>query len=120
MVTIDERFVEHSRLIRPFPVKRLADVLHQATSYAADIQSRVTVMQFDAPRDPEMWQATLQEIGAALESLADACDEAVPLVEALIRQAPQDYRRAVDGLVATIRGLQAIEAQKGSDEPLAA
>jgi len=98
--------VRQSRLLRPFPIKRLQDrILFQLLAQAGQIETEVQRLLSDPPSTPEPWVDSLHRIGAWVETLADLCDEAAPLLELLIEQADGDYRRAVDAMVAIIRGI---------------
>lgn len=118
MTSIDEQFLAHSRLVRPFNTGRLQTVLHQVLASAETIRASSQRLATDPPRDAEHYVTALNEIGMALETLADACDEACPEIARLIEMAPGEHRRAISGLVAMIRGLQAVVG--ASDAPLAA
>jgi hypothetical protein len=117
MATVDEQFVAYSRLVRPFPARRLRDSLYQTLAGAASIQHRADMLLMDPPVTVEDWVAALHEIGTQLETLADACDEALPRLARLVEQAPGDHRRGLDALVKMIRGLQAEVDQEAAEAP---
>jgi hypothetical protein len=117
MATVDERFSAYSRLIRPFPCRKLRDSLHQTLAGAASIQHRADMLLMDPPLTPDEWTGALVEIGNQLQTLANACDDALPMLERLMEQAPGDHRRALDALVAMVRGLQAEAAREAGEAP---
>lgn len=109
MASIDEKFVEHSRLLRPFPLKRLADTLYHVQSEAQDINHTLLRLQADPPRLADDWVDELERLNVSLASLEARCADARPTLGVMVDQADGDFRRAVSGLVAMIRGLQAQE-----------
>jgi hypothetical protein len=115
MATVDQRFAAYSKLLRPFPVRKLRDSLYQTLAGAASIQHQADMLLMDPPASPQEWTDALHQIGCQLETLADACDDALPMIGRLIEQAPGDHRRALDALVALVRGLQA-EADREAAE----
>jgi hypothetical protein len=117
MATVDEQFIAHSRLVRPFPTRKLRDSLYQTLAGAASIQHRADMLLMDPPISVNEWTSALHEIGCALETLADACDEALPKIARLVEQAPGDHRRGLDALIALVRGLQAEAARETGEAP---
>jgi Cdc6-like AAA superfamily ATPase len=117
MATVDEQFVAYSRLVRPFPTRRLRDSLYQTLAGAASIQHRADMLLMDPPVTADEWTDALYEIGNLLETLADACDDALPMLKRLVEQAPGDHRRALDALVTMVRGLQAEAAREAGEAP---
>jgi hypothetical protein len=117
MATVDERFAAYSKLIRPFPCRRLHDHLHQTLAGAASIRDAADMLLIDPPVSPDEWTTALHGIATQLSTLADACDEALPLIDRLIEQAPGDHRRALDALVAMVRGLQQEAARETGEAP---
>jgi hypothetical protein len=109
MTSIDEQFVQHSRLIRPFPLKRLAEVLYHAQAEAQSINHTLLRLQSDPPRLVDDWVDELERLNVSLASLEARCADARPALGVMVDQADGDFRRAVNGLVAMIRGLQAQE-----------
>jgi hypothetical protein len=120
MDTIDERFTAYSKLVRPFPVRKLHDKLYQTLAGAASIRSAADMLMMDPPVSPDEWTTALHQIGCQLETLADACDEVLPEIGRLIEQAPGDHRRALAAMVAMVRGLQAQDADEVSEPTLRA
>lgn len=118
MPTVDESFLAYSRLVKPFPVRRLTDALYWVQADTASINQRLLRLQIDPPRQPDEWVAEVESLRLSLESLAGRCREAYPILGLMVDQAEGDYRRAVEGLVATIRGLQ--QQAEASAEHLAA
>lgn len=98
--------VRHARLLKPFPVKRLNDrVLYQLLSQAADIGHEAQRLLINPPTTPEPWCEALTSIGTKIETLADLCDDAAPLVELMMDSADGDFQRAVDAMAAMMRGM---------------
>jgi hypothetical protein len=117
MATLDERFVAYSRLVRPFPVRKLHDSLYQAMAGAASIRARADTLAMDPPVTVDEWTSALHEIGTQLETLADACDDTLPLIARLVEQAPGDHKRGLEALVRIVRGLQAEAAEEPGEAP---
>jgi hypothetical protein len=109
MTSIDEQFVQHSRLLRPFPLKRLADTLYHVQAEAQAINHALIRLQTDPPRLPEDWADELERLNVSLASLEARCADARPALGVMVDQADGDFRRAMSGLVAMVRGLQAQE-----------
>jgi hypothetical protein len=99
---------EHSRLLRPFPVRRLHDrVLYQVLAEANTLRQQAEALLIDPPVAPEDWRDALWRIGMSLETLADVCDAAAPRVLEMVEQADADYARALDAMVCILRGVGA-------------
>jgi hypothetical protein len=97
--------LEHARLMRPFPVKRLTDALYHVQADAGQIAAVLVAVQTDPPRTPEAWVTELEHLLALLASLELRCRDAVPALEVLADQADADFERAVSAMLAILRGL---------------
>jgi hypothetical protein len=97
---------EHSRLLRPFPVRRLHDrVLYQVLAEGNDLSRQVRALLIEPPATADEWRDALWRIGMSLETLADACDAAGSGVLELVDSADADHARAVEAMVCVLRGL---------------
>lgn len=115
--TVDERFAAYSKLVRPFPVRKLHDTLYQALTQAESIRNAADMLLMDPPVTVEDWTDRLYEIVNWLDTLTEVCEVTAPKVERLIEQAPGDHRRAMAALVAMVRGLQQEAAREAGDGP---
>lgn len=88
-----------SRLVRPFPVKRLADALYHVEADAADIHNRLQRMQVDPPRLSDDWTGELYALAAVLRSLQARVEDALPALALMVDQADGDEQRALDALL---------------------
>ena len=98
--------VRFARLLRPFPVKRLADTLYHVQAESNGIDSRLIKLLTDTPVRPETWKFELDQIAGDLWSLAQRCQEAQAAVEAMIDEADHQFETAVDALTAAMRGMR--------------
>lgn len=118
--------VRYARTIRPFPVKRLADVTYYVMADGNAIWHRVTNLMIDQPGTPEVWYQQLQLLLGELLSLRDRIDELMPQLTAMQDSADRDYEVAVSAMEMILRGLQVIGEPPDLDggveaaEPLAA
>lgn len=104
----------HARLIRPFPTKRLHEVLYHVSQESAAIDKAVTRLLIDHPADAEAWRFEVYALMASLASLRARCGDAMPVLEQMAGNADADHRRAVDAMVLVLRGMG--EAQPAEQE----
>lgn len=88
-----------SRMVRPFPLRRLADALYFVEADSASIRERLQAMLIDPPRLADDWCAELYALAASLKSLSTRCGEALPVLAELVDQADSDEQRALDALL---------------------
>jgi hypothetical protein len=104
-----EDLLARARLIKPFPVKRLADALYHVQAEAHSIDQRLLRLQLDPPRLPEHWYGELEALTASLGSLEALCGDAVPVLGRMADQADGDWQRGLDVIVSMMRGLSDAE-----------
>ena len=99
--------IHMARLIKPFPVRRLADGLYQVNAGGNLIHQRLTGVLIDQPATKEAWCQELQAIKGMLMGLADACRDAEELVDELWDSADRDYEAGLRVVSSMLRGLSA-------------
>jgi hypothetical protein len=100
----------YSRLLRPFPVKRLADALWYVQADAHAIDHALIGVQLEPPALADEWCLELRAIDDMLWSLTQRCVDAQAELHRIMDGADADERRALTAFVAIMRGL-------GRDEP---
>lgn len=100
------REVRYARLVRPFPVRRLPDVLYHVLADSHAIEQAVQRLLVTPPASPEDWDREMQGIANSLWSLAGRCDDAGPQIEELAEQGEHSYETAVNAVAAMFRGMQ--------------
>jgi len=96
--------LEHARLLRPFPVRRLHRALYHVEADAAAVSKRLLRLMVDTPSLPEDWSGELHGLADELESLAERCLEARLDVVEMARGAEGDFQRATDAMLAILKG----------------
>ena len=99
--------LQYGRMIRPFPVKRLADATYYVMADANAIWRRVTSLMIDQPGTPETWWHETQMLLGELLSLRERIDELVPQITVMQDDADHQFDVAVRAMEAMLRGLQA-------------
>lgn len=112
--------VQYGRLLRPFPVKRLADGLYHVQADASAIMATLDALQREPPGSPEEWVEALDGLDVLLASLSGRCGDARPLLDQMAQSAHADFQRAVDAMVMVLRGLQLSEGLEAPAELRAA
>lgn len=92
------------RMIKPFPTRRLGEVLHQVLGTAALIDKLVVNAQIEPPRSADLWTETLFHIGDELELLQTLIDEAFPRLIQMIDEADHQYERSLSAVRALLAG----------------
>jgi hypothetical protein len=92
------------RMIRPFPTRRLAEVLHQVLGTAALIDKLVVNAQIEPPRSPDVWTETLSHILTELDLMHDIIEEAVPQITVMVDEADHVYERSLSAVRALLAG----------------
>lgn len=101
---------QHARLIKPFPTRRLPEVLYHVSTESSSIDNAVIRLQINPPTDPGEWRFELDALDTALRSLSARCGDALPALEEMARTADADFSRAVSAMLAVIRGIGEDEA----------
>jgi hypothetical protein len=112
--------IQASRLLRPYPVRRLTEALHHVEQTSGTISQNRLRLMVDTPVSPDEWAGYLAEIQDMLETLAEQCGDAWERLQRMIDSAPADHRRALDALVLILRGLSAPQEAEEASTPLAA
>lgn len=94
------------RMIRPFPTRRLAEVLHQVLGTAALIDKLATNAQIEPPRTADLWVETLFHIGDELELLKQMIDEVFPRLTQMLDEADFQYERSISAVRALLAGVE--------------
>lgn len=97
--------VRYSRLIRPFPVKKLADALYHVEADAASISDTLQALYRDPPLTADDWVATLDRLDMLLRSLQARCGDAIPVLGDLVDRAEGDHERGVRALAAILKNM---------------
>lgn len=97
--------VRHSRLLRPFPIRKLADELYFVVEESTQISQQLDQLYRDPPSTPGPWVEALDHLGLLLGSLEARCRDAVAALEVLGDRADGDHRRAVDAMVLILKGM---------------
>ena len=102
-----------ARLIRPFPVARLADALYQVQAGGAGIGHRLDRLHREPPSSLEDWRFELQALDTQLWALEDYCRRARARIEGLYDSSEHDYQLGLRAVTAMLRGLGA-----GAEHPV--
>ena len=92
------------RMIKPFPTRRLNEVMHQVLGTAGLIDKLVTNAQIEPPRTADLWLETLFHIGDELDLLKDLIDEVFPRLTQMIDEADFQYERSLSAVRALLAG----------------
>jgi hypothetical protein len=123
-VSSDRAMTKHlqmARLVKPFPVRRLADGLHQVLGSGNWIHNRLMGVLLDPPATKEGWCQELQAIKGMLMTLEHECREAGVLVDGLFDSADRDYQIGITAVTAMLRGYgfgAEIPVTEGEDEQM--
>lgn len=101
-----EQLVLYSRMLRPFPVKRLSSILYHVLAVANDIERAMHALEADPPQIADHWCFELQQVEDALWSLTEYSIEAQAALHGMYDTAEADERRAMTAMVAIMRGLR--------------
>jgi hypothetical protein len=94
------------RMVRPFPTRRLGEVLHQVLGTAALIDKLVVNAQIEPPRTADLWTETLFHIGDELALLKDMIDEVFGPLTQMIDEADFHYERSLSAVRALLIGAE--------------
>lgn len=108
--------IAHSRLLRPYSTRKLSDALYHVNTAANGIHQRELALLIETPVQPEEWLFALGEIKTDLHVLTDYCRDAWRRLSELERSAHGDYDRALQAMVAVLRGLSEAPGGDGSGE----
>jgi hypothetical protein len=93
------------RMIRPFPTRRLAEIVYHVEADASMVHRLVLNAQVQPPVTADTWSETLLHLLDVLWSLDLRIKDAVPMIETLLDQADTDFERSVSAVTALMRGL---------------
>lgn len=93
------------RMIRPFPTRRLSEVLHQFSGTAAIIDRLVMNAQIEPPRSADLWVETLAHILDELDLMHDVIEEAMPRIVQMVDEADYQYERSLSAVRALLTGV---------------
>jgi hypothetical protein len=96
-----ERYV---RMLRPFPVRRLSEVLYHVQAEGDAVRAILNNVQIEWPQSVDAWTEALFYLLDCLDGLAERAIEVRPMIERMIDQADADAERAAVAL----RALRAI------------
>lgn len=111
--------IAHSRLLRPFSTRRLSQALYHVNTAAGTLHQRETRLLIDTPNDPDEWTFELTQLQNELDTLADYCVDARSRLDVLVKSAHADHGRALDAMVAVLRGMSPPEVAE-APAPVAA
>jgi hypothetical protein len=94
------------RMIRPFPTRRLNEVLHQVLGTAALVDKLATNAQIEPPRTADVWVETLCHIGDELDLMHDLIEEVLPRLTVMIDEADFLYERSLSAVRALLIGAE--------------
>jgi hypothetical protein len=95
------------RMVKPFPTRRLGEVLHQVLGTAALIDKLCMNAQIEPPRTADLWVETLWHIGDELDLLKTMIDETFPRLTQMIDEADFQYERSISAVRALLAGVPA-------------
>jgi pyruvate/2-oxoacid:ferredoxin oxidoreductase alpha subunit len=93
------------RMIRPFPTRRLGEVLHQVSGTMALIERLVSNAQVEPPRTADLWTDTLLHVIDELDLMHDLIEEAMPRLTQMIDEADRHYERSLSAVRALLSGV---------------
>jgi hypothetical protein len=99
--------VQYGRTIKPFPTKRLDELLYHVVADAMSVEGELRAILRDPPTLPEDWCQALQRVQGLLWSLEERIQDARPQLDDMHSDAERAYSVAVDAMLAMLRGLQA-------------
>jgi hypothetical protein len=103
--------VSYARLLRPFPARRLRDVLWQVQANAAAVSTHVERLMIEPPASAEDCRFELDHLRGLLFTLAAACGEADPALGGLGCDADRAYRVAEDAVRVILEGLRGSDTE---------
>jgi pyruvate/2-oxoacid:ferredoxin oxidoreductase alpha subunit len=92
------------RMIRPFPTRRLGEVLHQVSGTMALVDRLVSNSQLEPPRTADLWTETLFHIIDELDLMHDLIEEAMPRLVQMVDEADRHYERSLSAVRALLTG----------------
>jgi hypothetical protein len=95
----------YTRMLRPFPIKSLAELLYQVQSSAASINQTLIELQIEPPREADTWAAALWHLDTLLWGLADYAETARAGLPEMVDRADVEAERAASALRAILDGL---------------
>jgi hypothetical protein len=97
--------LRYARMVKPFPTRRLAEILYYVEADAGLIHRLTVNAQVEPPTQPDLWRETLDHILEVLASLTERIEQATPLLNTLWDQADADYERSITALTAIMRAI---------------
>lgn len=101
-----EQLVLYSRMLRPFPVKKLGTILYHVLAVANSIERAMHALEADPPQIADNWCFEVQQLEDALWSLTEYAVDAQAALHQMYDSADADERRAMTAMVAIMRGLK--------------
>lgn len=98
--------VAYSRLLKPFPVKRLADVLYRVDQDGAALHSELFKVLADPPGVPEAFCQVLQRLQGLLMELEDEAREARAVLEEMYLDADRAFEVSVRAMECVLVGMR--------------
>lgn len=95
----------YSRMLRPFPIKSLTELLYHVQTAATQINQTLIELQIDPPREADTWAAALWQLDTTLWELIDYADRARAGLPEMVDRADVEGERAASALRAIVSGL---------------
>jgi hypothetical protein len=95
----------YSRMLRPFPIKSLTELLYHVQTSAAQINQTLIALQIDPPREADTWAAALWQLDTTLWELIDYADRARVGLPEMVDRADVEGERAASALRVIVSGL---------------
>lgn len=102
--TPPSELVALSRMLRPFPVKKLRDVLYHVLATAHVLEQELHALEADPPLRAELWCFELNHFDEQLWSLTEYAIDAQAGLRRIYDTADADERRAIKAMTAILRG----------------
>lgn len=97
--------LRYARMLRPFPIKALADLLYHVDAAAVSLAQHLNRLLIDPPREADLWVQALDQIDEQLWSLAEYADAARARLPGFVDRADAEGERAASALRAIMRDL---------------
>jgi hypothetical protein len=97
--------VRYARLVKPFPVGKLDDVLYHVLATAGSIGAAATRLQIAPPRTLDGWRQELDKMLDDLWLLRQYAHDAELPMEELQYEGERSYETAIQAVQAMLRGL---------------
>jgi hypothetical protein len=98
--------VGYARLLRPFPTKRLADVLYRVDQDGAQLHNEMLKVLADPPGVPEAWCQVLQRLQGLLWEMEDEAREARAVLDEMYLDADRAFDVSVRAMECVLAGMR--------------